>query len=87
MFLDPHVRWNGFFNVTINDISVIYVMAHSGAGGLKEASHHTVFTYRSKFDLLDALLAFLISIMKIYKSLQNTGLQISQASENIWKVL
>ena len=30
------VRWNWLFNVTINDISVIYVTAHRCAGGLKK---------------------------------------------------
>ena len=34
-------------------------------------SHHTVFTFRSKFDLLDVVLAFLIFILNIFKSLQN----------------
>ena len=34
-------------------------------------SHHTEFIFRSKFDLLDVVLAFLISILKIDKSLQN----------------
>ena len=34
-------------------------------------SHHTEFIFRSKFDLLDVVLAFLISILKIFKSLQN----------------
>ena len=35
-------------------------------------SHHTVFTFRSLIDLLDVVLAI------------DTGLQISQASENVW---
>ena len=48
--------------------------------------------YISQFvtvDLLDVVLAFLTSILKIYKSLQtiDTGLHISQASENVWTVL
>ena len=30
------VEWNWLFNVTINDISVIYVTAHRCAGGLKK---------------------------------------------------
>ena len=30
------MRWNWLFNVTINDISVIYVTAHKCAGGLKK---------------------------------------------------
>ena len=34
-------------------------------------SHHTVFTFRSLFDLLDVVLAFLMSILQIFKSLQN----------------
>ena len=44
-------------------------------------------TYNS--GTIDVVLAFLISILKIFKSLQTigTGLQISQASENVWKVL
>ena len=32
-------------------------------------SHPTVFTFHSYFDLLDGVLAFLISILKIFKSL------------------
>ena len=32
---------------------------------------HTVFTFSSQFDLLDVVLAFFISILKIFKSLQN----------------
>ena len=31
---------------------------------------HTVFTFRSLFDLLDVVLAFLISILKIFKLTQ-----------------
>ena len=34
-------------------------------------SYHTVFTFRSLFYLLDVVLAFLISILKNFKSLQN----------------
>ena len=34
-------------------------------------SHHTVFTFRSEFGLLDVVLAFWIFILKIFKSLQN----------------
>ena len=35
-------------------------------------SHQTVFIFRSKFDLLDFFTAvFLISVLKIFKSLQN----------------
>ena len=51
-------------------------------------SHHTVF-YSLQFDLLDVVLAFLISFLKSsnhFKTI-DTGLQISQASENVWKVL
>ena len=52
-------------------------------------SHHTVFIFRSYFDLQYVVLAFLISILKIFKSLKTieTGLQISQASGNVWKIL
>ena len=38
-------------------------------------SHHTVFTFRNKFDFLDVVLAFLISILKIFKSLQKLLIQ------------
>ena len=34
-------------------------------------SHHMVFTFRSWLDLLDVVLAFWISILKISKLLQN----------------
>ena len=34
-------------------------------------SNHTVFTFRSKFDSLDVVLPFLISILKIFKLLLN----------------
>ena len=52
-------------------------------------SNHTVFTFRSLCDLLDGLLAFLISILKILQKFKttDTGLHISQASDNVWKVL
>ena len=50
-------------------------------------SYQMVATFRSKFDLLDVVLAFLISILKIFKSLQtiDTDLQISQALEKFGK--
>ena len=57
-------------------------------------SHHTVrvliFSYFVRFaSCCTTVVSILISILKIFKSLQtiNTGLQISQASENVWKVL
>ena len=46
-------------------------------------SHRTVSIFRIKFDLLDAVLAFLISILKIHFKTIDTGLQISQASEHV----
>ena len=52
-------------------------------------SHHTVLTFRSQFDLLDVVLAFLFPFLKSSNHLKtiDTGLQISQASENVWKVV
>ena len=50
-------------------------------------SHNTVFIFRSSFDLLDFVLACLISSLKIFKHFKTTytGLQISQASEKFGK--
>ena len=39
------VEWNWLFNVTINDISVIYVTAHRCAGGLKHGSKAILHMY------------------------------------------
>ena len=52
-------------------------------------SYRAVFTFLSLLDLLGVVLGFLISILKIFNSLQNfvTGLHISEASKYIWKVL
>ena len=55
-------------------------------------SHRKVFTFLSWVDLLGVVLAFLISILKIFKlsgyfQTTDKGLQISQTSKNIWKVL
>ena len=52
-------------------------------------SHHTVLTFRSQFDLLYVVLAFLFPFLKSSNHFKTTdiGLQISQASENVWKVL
>ena len=37
------MKW--LLNVTVNDISVIYVMAHSGAGGMKKLDLRLDFHY------------------------------------------
>ena len=51
-------------------------------------SHRMVFTFLSWLDLLGVAVAFRISILKIFNLLTtNAVLQISQASNNIWKVL
>ena len=51
-------------------------------------SHRTVLTFLCWLDLLGVALAFFISILKIFLlQTTDTGLQISQASKNIWKVL
>ena len=53
-------------------------------------SRRTVFTFLSWLDLLGVALAFWISILKKssnYFQIADTGLQISQASKNIWKIL
>ena len=50
---------------------------------------YTVFSFHSKSDLLAVELAFWVSTLKIFKSLQtiDTGLQISQASTYNWNIL
>ena len=52
-------------------------------------SNRMMFTFLSWLDLLGVALAFRISILKSsnYFQTTDTGLQISQASKNIWKVL
>ena len=53
--------------------------------GTFQDSHRTVFTFRSWLDLLGVVLAFWISILKIftnYFKTADTGLYISQASKN-----
>ena len=52
-------------------------------------SHRTVFTFRSWLDLLDVVLEFWISILKISKLLKNYLYKVIDitSSENIWKGL
>ena len=51
--------------------------------------HYTEFIFRSLFDLLDVVPAFRFPFLKSSNHLKtfDTGLKISQSSENVWEVL
>ena len=52
--------------------------------------HHTILSFRRWLDLLGVVLAFFISILKIFKSLQNYFQRVTYITSfeiNIWKVL
>ena len=60
-----------FLDLNIKVTSDILLLISHGWVATFPDSHRTVFTFRSWLDLLDVVLAFWISILKIYKLLKN----------------